>query len=48
MMIKGKPIGVLEAVNKIGRANYTEEDVTTLETLAAQAGSGNSEPEAVR
>lgn len=37
MMIKGQPIGVLEAVNKIGRVNYTEEDVSTLETLAAQA-----------
>ncbi len=37
LIIKGKPIGVLEAVNKIGRVNYTEEDVSTLETLAAQA-----------
>jgi signal transduction histidine kinase len=37
MMIKGQPIGVMEAVNKISRANYTEEDVSTLETLAAQA-----------
>ncbi len=37
MLIKGEPIGVMEAVNKIGHANYTEEDVYTLETLAAQA-----------
>jgi len=37
MVIKGEAIGVMEAVNKIGRANYTEEDVSTLETLAAQA-----------
>jgi signal transduction histidine kinase len=37
LMIKGQPIGVLEAVNKISRANYTEEDVSMLETLAAQA-----------
>jgi signal transduction histidine kinase len=37
MIIKGQPIGVLESVNKIGRANYTEEDISTLETLAAQA-----------
>jgi signal transduction histidine kinase len=37
LMIKGQPIGVLEAVNKVSRANYTEEDVSMLETLAAQA-----------
>ncbi len=37
MVIKGKTIGVMESVNKISRANYTEEDVTILETLAAQA-----------
>ncbi len=37
MVIKGQPIGVMEAVNKIGRTPYTEEDVSTLETLAAQA-----------
>ncbi len=37
MKIKGQPIGVLEAVNKIGKANYTEEDLNILETLAAQA-----------
>ena len=37
MLIKGEPIGVMEAVNKLGHANYTEEDVYILETLAAQA-----------
>ena len=37
MLIKGEPIGVMEAVNKIGHANYSEEDVFILETLAAMA-----------
>lgn len=37
MRIKGQSIGVLEAVNKIGRANYTDDDISVLETLAAQA-----------
>ena len=36
LMVKGKPIGVLEAVNK-NKADYTEEDATILETLAAPA-----------
>ena len=35
LMLKGKPLGVLEAVNKIGAAHYTEDDITILETLAA-------------
>lgn len=34
LMVGGKPIGVLEAVNK-NKADYTEEDTTILETLAA-------------
>ena len=34
---QGKPLGVLEVVNKAGASNYTEEDLTILETLAAQA-----------
>ena len=33
----GERLGVLEAVNKNGQANYTEEDLTILATLAAQA-----------
>ncbi len=37
MIFKGKPIGVLETVNKLHDAQYTEEDVIILETLAAQA-----------
>ena len=36
-MIKQEPIGVLEAVNKLGEANYTGADQASLETLAAQA-----------
>ncbi len=35
--IKERPIGVLEAVNKIGAAAFSQEDVDTLVTLAAQA-----------
>lgn len=34
---QGEKLGVLEAVNKAGEAHYTEEDLTILETLAAQA-----------
>ena len=37
LFFKGKPIGVMEAINKLNPAHYTEEDVTILETLAAQA-----------
>jgi signal transduction histidine kinase len=36
-MIKQEPIGVLEAVNKLGDVNYTGADQASLETLAAQA-----------
>lgn len=36
LLVRGKPIGVLEAVNK-RKAHYTEEDVTILVTLAALA-----------
>jgi signal transduction histidine kinase len=34
---QGKKLGVLEVVYKTGAANYTEEDLTILETLASQA-----------
>lgn len=37
LLFKGQPLGVLEAINKNGNAHYTEEDITILETLAAQA-----------
>ncbi len=37
LIFRGEPIGVIEAVNKIGDAHYTEEDVTVLETIGAQA-----------
>jgi len=37
MVFKGKPTGVLEAVNKMGSGTYTEEDIRILETLASQA-----------
>jgi signal transduction histidine kinase len=37
LMIKQEPIGVLEAVNKLGDSNYTGADQASLETLAAQA-----------
>lgn len=37
LIFKGQTIGVFEAVNKLGDAHYTEEDVTILETLASQA-----------
>ena len=35
LMVKGRPLGVLEVVNKIGDVHYTEDDITILETLAA-------------
>ncbi len=34
---QGEKLGVLEVVNKAGEANYTEEDLSILETLASQA-----------
>ena len=37
LFYKGKPIGVMEAINKMNNAHYTEEDITILETLATQA-----------
>ncbi len=37
LMVRGQPLGVLEAVNKINGLHYTEEDTTILETLAAPA-----------
>jgi len=37
VMLHGKPIGVFEVFNKAGGANYTEEDVLVLETLASLA-----------
>ncbi|MCJ7824422.1 MAG: ATP-binding protein [Anaerolineales bacterium] len=37
LIVRGKPIGVLEALNKQGEGNYTEDDLEVLETLAAQA-----------
>ena len=37
LLMKGKIIGVLEAINKTNRAHYTGEDVTSLETLASLA-----------
>ena len=37
MIYRGKTIGVLESINKSADADYSEEDVTILETLAAQA-----------
>jgi signal transduction histidine kinase len=37
LIFKGKPIGVLETVNKLHDSMYSEEDVIILETLAAQA-----------
>jgi signal transduction histidine kinase len=36
LILFGKPVGVLEALNK-NKSDYTEEDVTILETLAAPA-----------
>lgn len=37
LLFRGGPLGVIEAVNKKGGADYTEEDLTILETLAAMA-----------
>lgn len=37
LIIADEPIGVLEVVNKKNQANYTEDDLTVLETLASQA-----------
>jgi len=37
LVVKRKAIGVLEAVNKLGRGHYTEDDLAILETLGAQA-----------
>ena len=37
LVFRGETIGVLEAVNKTGKAHYTENDITILETLASQA-----------
>jgi len=37
LLIKGQPVGILEAINKTNRAHYNGEDVLILETLASQA-----------
>ena len=37
LVFRERPIGVLEALNKRGGVHYTGEDVSVLETLAAQA-----------
>jgi signal transduction histidine kinase len=37
LILHGKPVGVFEVFNKTGQANYTEEDVLVLETLASLA-----------
>lgn len=37
MIFKGQVTGVLSAVNKLGSANFTEEDIRILEILASQA-----------
>ena len=37
LLVKGKPVGVLEAINKTSHAHYNGEDVIILETLASQA-----------
>jgi signal transduction histidine kinase len=37
LTVRREPIGVIEAVNKRGGSNYTEEDQAILETLAPQA-----------
>lgn len=36
ILYKGEVLGVLEAVNKVNQAHYTEDDLTILETLASQ------------
>jgi signal transduction histidine kinase len=37
LLIKQKPIGVIEAINKENNDHYTEDDLNVLETLAGQA-----------
>lgn len=37
MIVHGKTIGVLEAINKVDDAPWTEDDINTLSTLASQA-----------
>jgi signal transduction histidine kinase len=37
LIFRGETIGVLEAINKIGDLEYTQEDLKTLETLASHA-----------
>lgn len=37
LIVRDKPIGVLEVLNKNQQANYTEDDLAVLETLASQA-----------
>jgi signal transduction histidine kinase len=37
LIVKGKKLGVLEAVNKIDKRHYTEDDLDILETLGSQA-----------
>ncbi|MBT3337427.1 MAG: GAF domain-containing protein [Anaerolineae bacterium] len=37
LLVKGRAVGVFEALNKISRAHYNGEDVTILETLASLA-----------
>ncbi len=37
LIVRGRTIGVLEALNKQGDTHYTEDDLEVLETLAAQA-----------
>lgn len=37
LSFRGRPVGVLEVVNKMGEAHYTDEDVIILETLASMA-----------
>jgi signal transduction histidine kinase len=37
LMFRGISIGVMEVMNKINNAHYTEEDIRILETLASQA-----------
>ncbi|NIM93724.1 MAG: GAF domain-containing protein [Anaerolineales bacterium] len=37
LKVKEKPIGVIEAINKQNKGQYTEDDLAVLETLAGQA-----------
>ncbi|MBT3315844.1 MAG: GAF domain-containing protein [Anaerolineae bacterium] len=37
LLVQGRCVGVLEAINKVNRAHYNGEDVIILETLASQA-----------